>query len=107
MPSLRGLHAARQDADVRLHMAGYSGTPLSKKLGITPSMTLVSIGAPKEYRSWLGDLPKGVRIVAKSVQRPRAVHLFVSGKAVLERQLEDLRKSLEPDGFVWVSWPKK
>jgi hypothetical protein len=88
-------------------MAGYSGTALSKKLGITPCMTVVSIDAPKEYRSWLGELPKGVRIVATSAQPPRAVHVFATRKAVLERHLEDLRKRLQSTGFVWVSWPKK
>jgi hypothetical protein len=40
--------------------AGYSGTPLLKKLGLAPPMTLVSIDAPREYRTWLGKLPNGV-----------------------------------------------
>lgn len=88
-------------------MAGYSGNPLSKKLGITPPMTVVSIDAPKEYRAWLGDVPKGVTIVSKFARSPRAVHVFATRKAVLERHLQDLRKRLEPSGFVWVSWPKK
>src|SRR5262245_11805726 len=53
------------------------------------------------------DLPKDVRIIAKSVQSPRAVHLFVREKAVLGRHLEDLRKRLETKGFLRMSWPKK
>jgi len=88
-------------------MAGYSGTPLSTKLGIRPPMTLVSIDAPKEYRTWVGEVPKGVTIVSKSAQPLRAVHVFATKKAVLERHLADLRKRLEQTGFVWVSWPKK
>jgi hypothetical protein len=88
-------------------MAGYSGTPLSRKLGITPPMTLVSIDAPKEYRAWVGEVPKGVTIVSKSAQPLRAVHVFATKRAVLERHLIELRKRLEQNGFVWVSWPKK
>jgi hypothetical protein len=94
-------------ANVKLLMAVYSGTPLSKKLGITPPMTLVSIGAPKEYRAWIGELPKGVAIVSKSAQPLRAVHIFATKRGVLEKHLLSLRKSLEQTGFVWVSWPKK
>lgn len=88
-------------------MAGYSGTPLAKKLGIKPPMTVVAIDAPKEYRAWLGELPKGVTIAASSPPAPTAVHLFATEKAVLKRHLQDLRKRLQPTGFVWVSWPKK
>jgi hypothetical protein len=54
-------------------MAGYCGTPLPKKLGIKPPMTLVAIDMPKEYRSWLGELPAGVAIVSKS-DRPLHPH---------------------------------
>ena len=88
-------------------MAGYSGTPLAKKLGIKPPMTLVSIDAPKEYRLWVGELPEGVTITARSGHPLQAVHLFATQRAVLEKRLADLRSRLEPSGFVWVSWPKK
>jgi hypothetical protein len=88
-------------------MAGYSGTPLARKLGIRAPMALVSIDAPKEYRAWVGEVPKGVSIVAKSARPLRAVHVFATRKTVLQRHLADLRKRLEQDGFVWVSWPKK
>jgi hypothetical protein len=88
-------------------MPGYSGTPLAKKLGIKPAMTLAAIDAPREYRSWLGDLPPGVRIVAAADGKIEAVHLFVTSRAVLRKKLAVFRKRLEPAGFVWVSWPKK
>ena len=87
--------------------AGYSGTPLSKKLGIAPPMTLVSIDAPREYRAWLGKLPNGVSIVAASARPLHAAHVFAARRAVLEKHLAGLRKRLAPSGFVWVSWPKK
>ena len=88
-------------------MPGYSGTPLPKKLGLKAPMTLAAIGAPKEYREWLGPLPDGIRIVAKAGTAPAAVHLFVTRRADLKKHLDALRKQLVPTGFVWVSWPKK
>ena len=88
-------------------MAGYSGTPLAKKLGIKPGMTLVILDAPGEYRSWLGELPVGVTITSKSVGNLGAVHVFVTKKPALAKLLTVFRKTLEPAGFLWVSWPKK
>lgn len=87
-------------------MAGYSGTPLAKKLGIKAPMILVAIDAPGEYRGWLGKLPEGVA-VSSSSRTLRAVHLFATRKAILEKHLRRCRGRLEPTGFVWVSWPKK
>ena len=88
-------------------MPGYSGTPLPKKLGLKPDMTLVAIGAPTEYRQWLGAAPPGLRIVSNSGGQPGAVHLFATKRAALTEELQRLRKDLAPTGFVWVSWPKK
>jgi len=87
--------------------AGYSGTPLSRKLGLAPPMTLVSIDAPREYRAWLGKLPSGVNIVSGPARPLRAAHVFATRRVVLAKHLAGLRKSLEESGFVWVSWPKK
>ena len=88
-------------------MPGYSGTPLVKKLGLKPPLTLVAIDAPREYRSWLGELPPGVRIVTAPDGCVEAVHLFVTKRATLQKTLAMLRRRLEQAGFVWVSWPKK
>ena len=88
-------------------MAGYSGTPLVKKLGLTPPLILAAIDAPRDYRAWLGDLPPGVRIVAAADGRLEAIHLFVTKRAMLQKKLAVFRRRLEQAGFVWVSWPKK
>ncbi len=88
-------------------MAGYSGTPLAKKLGLKPPLALVLIDAPKEYRAWLGELPTGVTLASRSTKPLRSIHVFATKRSVLERRLSDLRKRLEQTGFVWVSWPKK
>lgn len=88
-------------------MPGYSGTPLPKKLGLKPPLTLVAIDAPREYLSWLGELPAGVVIISKPNKPLQAVHIFVTKRAVLKKNLVIFRKQLEQSGFVWVSWPKK
>lgn len=88
-------------------MPGYSGTPLPKKLGLKSPLTLVAIDAPREYLSWLGELPAGIVIISKPNKPLQAVHIFVTKRAVLNKNLVIFRKQLEQSGFVWVSWPKK
>jgi len=86
---------------------GYSGTPLAKKLGIKPPMELLTVHAPKEYRSWLGELPSGVKLITKAKPPIDAVHIFVIERLELDMLLSRLRNKLKPSGFVWVSWYKK
>jgi hypothetical protein len=90
-----------------MRLAGYSGTPLIKKLGLKAPLKLLTINAPQEYPSWLGDLPEGVRLVTRARQPIEAAHVFATESAFLEGMLSKLRKALKQDGFVWVSWPKK
>jgi hypothetical protein len=86
---------------------GYSGTPLAKKLGLRPSLVLLTVNAPKEYRSWLGELSGNVALVEKAKQPYEAVHVFATESEFLDMTLSKLRNELKQDGFVWVSWPKK
>ena len=87
---------------------GYSGTPLAKKLGIKAGTKLVVVGdVPKEYKSWLAPLPEHVTITGKGKSPLAAVHVFVTKRAELAKHVEHLRKALVPDGYVWISWPKK
>lgn len=87
--------------------AGYSGSPLAKKLGLKPPLRLLVEGAPPGYREWLGELPAGVALVARAPKPLAAAHVFVEDRAALAKRLASLRRELEPAGFVWVSWPKK
>ena len=87
---------------------GYSGTPLYKKLGfINPPLRVLTINAPREYKSWLGDLPKGVGLASNVASPVQAAHVFATEKAFLDAVLSTLRNELAQDGFVWASWPKK
>jgi Protein of unknown function (DUF3052) len=86
---------------------GYTGTPLAKKLGLKAQLTLLTVNAPKEYTSWLGELPEGVKLVTKVKPPIEAAHVFAVESAFLDAILSKLRNELRQDGFVWVSWPKK
>ena len=85
--------------------AGYSGTPLAKKLGIMPGASIMPIGAPDAYLEWVSPLPEGVRTVPKGPAD--LVHLFVTSRAALEAALPQVRAAIPPDGAIWVSWYKK
>ena len=90
-------------------MAGYSGTPLVRKLGLNGPVTVVTVNAPGEYRAWLTGLPAGVRFKdgLSGAGVVAAAHVFVTRRDELKRVLATLNRRLEPTGFVWVSWPKK
>ena len=87
--------------------AGYSGTPLSKKLGIKEGTEVAVSGAPTEYRQLLMPLPPGVRFSGQATGTTDIAHVFVTRRADLAAHLESLRKTLRPDAALWVSWPKK
>ena len=87
--------------------AGYSGTPLAKKLGIGAGTTLLLIDAPDELREWLAPLPPDVRFAKRLAEATDVVHLFVTTQARLAKELARLRKGLRSDAALWVSWPKK
>lgn len=88
-------------------MPGYSGTPLVRKLGFRPPLRVWLVGAPREYADWLGELPASVVLATRPTATIAAAHVFVTRRADLVRRLGALRRTLVPDGFVWVSWPKR
>lgn len=87
--------------------AGYSGTPLSKKLGIKAGSKLRVVQAPPNYLELLAPLPTAVVFEAVMSNAVDIVHLFVTEKSVLSQHLAELRGQLDPRAMVWVSWPKK
>ena len=88
-------------------MAGYSGTPLAQKLGIKAEQKVVMIGGPSSYRKLLAPLPEAVSFSAKVDSGATFIHLFVSKRKTLEKELKRLRKLIADAGILWVSWPKK
>ena len=87
--------------------AGYSGTPLAKKLGFKPGARVCLLRAPAGYRKMLEPLPDGVKFGAKIDAAIDVVHVFTMSKGELAKTLAACRKTLSPDAAVWVSWPKK
>ncbi len=87
--------------------AGYSGTPLAKKLSLKDGM-----------RVWWDEIPATVweeiaseRLQLQHLPAPEspidAAHIFVTDRADLKKKLEHLFRLLDPTGMIWVSWPKK
>lgn len=87
--------------------AGYSGTPLPKKLGITASTRLLVINAPPDYSSWLADLPEGLIQQKRLTISTTLIHLFTTKRTELSDRLGRWREAISPDTSVWISWPKK
>ncbi len=87
--------------------AGYSGTPLAKKLGIKPGGKVTLINPPSEYLQWLHPIPDGVVFASTVGTDVAVVHLFTVDRNELSGWLEQLRSEINPDATVWVSWPKK
>src|SRR5215471_3249344 len=88
-------------------MAGYSGTPLAKKLGIKERDKVHALGAPDNYRALLEPLPPSVQFASKIDMSTDVVHVFATSRATLARALATFRERLDPRAIVWVSWPKK
>src|SRR4051794_23366791 len=87
--------------------AGYSGTPLPKKLGIKEGARVALLAAPDGYDATLGQLPDGVAVRTTLRGAFDVVQLFVERRAVLERRFEACAEAIRPNGSFWVSWPKQ
>jgi len=90
-------------------MAGYSGTPLPKKLGLRPGARLGLVRAPDHFTDTLGDLPDGVSAVrlARGTSRFDVIVCFARSSKELARHLPALPARLLPAGGLWIAWPKK
>jgi hypothetical protein len=88
-------------------MAGYSATPLVKKLGIKPGMRLLPIDAPPDYFKLVAPLPDKVTIVGAAAATLDLVHVFTRRRAGLAAALKNYKAKIKPDGAIWVSWPKQ
>jgi hypothetical protein len=88
-------------------MVGYSGTPLPRKLGITPGATVVLVDAPPGFESELEPLPDGVEIGRELREGTAVALLFVTRRQQLEERFGEVAAHLQPAGGLWVAWPKK
>jgi hypothetical protein len=89
-------------------MAGYSGTPLVKKLGFKPGFRVAFVNAPDEFAGELSELPQDTQILRGILRSPLdLVILFVNSQKAMKTQFPNLAKKLANNGTLWVSWPKK
>jgi hypothetical protein len=87
--------------------AGYSGTPLAKKLGIREGSRLAAVSAPDGFADLLAPLPDGVAVRDHLRGPLDVIVFFTTRRAELEKRLPALRKALDPAGRLWIAWPKK
>src|SRR5262249_48220511 len=88
-------------------MAGYSATPLAKKVGIKEGCRLHLAGAPRDDSKGVAPLPPGVKFVRQLNTETDIMHLFVTQRTELCEGLDAALTTLKPDGVIWVSWPKR
>jgi hypothetical protein len=87
--------------------AGYSGTPLPRKLGFKPGMRVHFHAPPPELPALLGELPDGVTELKRPAAPLDLVLLFVTERSELAKRLATLQDRLDPAGMLWVCWPKR
>jgi hypothetical protein len=85
--------------------AGYSGTPLPRKLGIKPGHRVLLLGAPDGFA--LGELPDDVRVAHRAQGEADVIVSFHTARRDLERRLPRLRALMRPAAGLWIAWPKR
>jgi hypothetical protein len=86
--------------------AGYSGTPLPKKLGIKAGSAVLLLGAPEDFEDVLGDLPEGASLVRRPGARCDLTIWFPRTRGELESTIDEIGLLAAP-GAIWIAWPKK
>ena len=88
-------------------MVGYSGTPLQKKLGIKPGMSIALLNAPPDIETALGELADRVTSSRRLTGHRDLVLIFITRQVDLASRLPSLTAAIAPNGMIWVAWPKR
>jgi hypothetical protein len=89
-------------------VAGYSGTPLPRKLGIKPGHRVLLQGAPEGFEEQtLGELPDGTTLRRRTNREADVIVAFHTRRAELARKLPTLRERMDPAAGLWIAWPKR
>jgi hypothetical protein len=91
------------------NLAGYSGTPLPKKLGVKPNSTIALVGAPKDFEKTLGELPEGVKLKKRADRACDLIIWFVRMRAELYDRIKEMFELTGDAGAsgLWIAWPKQ
>jgi len=87
--------------------AGYSGTPLAKKLNLRDGMRVWFDAMPESVADEIDEYALELYFIADPAEGIDAAHIFVTERAALEPRLDSLRNQIAADGQIWVSWPKQ
>jgi hypothetical protein len=90
-----------------METAGYSGTPLAKKLGIKSGFQINIINAPGYYLQLFTDLPNELYFEDTENTKIDFIHFFTKSKEEYKSLLPHLKGRIKPNGMIWISWPKK
>ena len=88
-------------------MAGYSGTPLVKKLGIKEGSRVALVNAPDDFQSELAELPDDVKFLKSTSKSLDLILCFILNERILARDFAKLAQRLTSNGMIWIAWPKK
>jgi hypothetical protein len=88
-------------------VAGYSGTPLAKKLGIKEGHRVTFPKAPDHFADLLGELPDRVKVKSRAAGPLDVIVFFTKHRSELERRLPALRQAMDPAAGLWIAWPKR
>ena len=87
--------------------SGYSGTPLAKKLGIKEGFKIRLINPPEYYFDLFTDMPENISIFKDTKTKKNFIHCFVKQEKELYKNIASLKNEIEPNGIIWISWPKR
>lgn len=87
--------------------AGYSGTPLAKKLGIKEGHSVALLGAPAGFEDTLEPVPDGVTFRRRAQGTNDVIVSFNTKRSDFEGRLDTVLRAMDVDGGLWVAWPKK
>ena len=90
-----------------MKLSGYSGTPLSKKIGVKENFTVCVINAPDDYEESMSPLPQGALIIRGLEPLAEIVHAFYLDKTSFIDEFQNLVSAIPKNGMIWISWPKK
>ena len=88
-------------------MAGYSGTPLVKKLGIKEGSRVALVNAPRNFETELDGLPDNVKFMKSTIKSLDLILFFVLSERALAKDFAKLAARLTSNGMIWIAWPKK
>jgi len=90
-----------------MNTAGYSATPLAKKLGIKDGFVIRLVGQPAYYFDLFEDMPLNIQILDDTTKAKNLIHYFTRQADDLRRDIPLLKREIQTNGMIWISWPKK